>query len=216
MVPVYCLVPKDQSKYGTGKFLLAKKKKRIEHTSSERLTVTVVKKGCHFGQRHWSVKETFFVMMKHSIRIRKHSKSLMRQCGVNVPSFQTRVTNYFWCLQRIQTHDLCNADVVVLLTELRGHSDVSRSICRAHVFPWKEWWVKEMFMKCGWEMNWRDDPHTWWTISAIVSYMCTRKSFVVVSVCNSTIFGIAWNPRSQTELLPLKNWLNERLSCNKL
>ena len=162
------------------------KKKRIEHTSSERLTVTVtvVKKGCHFGQRHWSVKETFIVMMKHSIRIRKHSKSLMRQCGVNVPSFQTRVTNYFWCLQRIQTHDLCNADVVVLPTELRGHSDVSRSICRAHVFPWKEWWVKEMFMKCGWEMNWRDDPHTWWTISAIVSYMCTRKIFVVVSVCN--------------------------------
>ena len=51
-------------------------------------------------------------------------------------------------------------------------------------FLWKEWWLKEMFMKCGWEMNWRDDPHTWWTISAIVSYMCTWKIFIVVSVCN--------------------------------
>ena len=32
-----------------------------------------------------------------------------------------------------------------LQTELWSHPDLSRSICWAHVFLWKEWWVKEMF-----------------------------------------------------------------------
>ena len=32
------------------------------------------------------------------------------------------------------------------------------------VFPRKEWWMKEMIMKCGLDMNWRNDPHTFWTI----------------------------------------------------
>ena len=51
----------------------------------------------------------------------------------------------------IQTHDLCNADAVLSPTERWSHSDVRRSIC-------------------GWEINnWRNDPHTCWAISAIVS-----------------------------------------------
>ena len=28
-----------------------------------------------------------------------------------------------------------------------------------------------MFVNCGWEMNWRNDPHTSWTISAIFLYV---------------------------------------------
>ena len=28
-----------------------------------------------------------------------------------------------------------------------------------------------MFVKCGWGMNWRNDPHTSWIISAIVLYL---------------------------------------------
>ena len=28
-----------------------------------------------------------------------------------------------------------------------------------------------MFVRCGWEMNWKNDPHTCGTISAIVSYV---------------------------------------------
>ena len=31
--------------------------------------------------------------------------------------------------------------------------------------------LQEMFVKCGWEMNRRNDPHTCWTISVIVSYV---------------------------------------------
>ena len=28
-----------------------------------------------------------------------------------------------------------------------------------------------MLVKCGWEMNWRNDPHTCWSIPAIFSYV---------------------------------------------
>ena len=38
-----------------------------------------------------------------------------------------------------------------------SHLDLVRSTCWPYVFPSNEWWVKEM---CGWEMNWRNDPHT--------------------------------------------------------
>ena len=45
------------------------------------------------------------------------------------------------------------------------------------VFLWKEWWVKEVLVKCGWEINWRNDTHTCWAISAIVSYVHLKNSF---------------------------------------
>ena len=53
----------------------------------------------------------------------------------------------------IQTHNLCDASAALLPT-VWSHSDVRRSICWAHLFLWKEWRVKEMFMNCGWEMKW--------------------------------------------------------------
>ena len=53
----------------------------------------------------------------------------------------------------IQTHNLCDASAVFLPT-VWSHWDGKRSICWAHVFLWKEWRVKEMFMNCGWEMKW--------------------------------------------------------------
>ena len=37
-----------------------------------------------------------------------------------------------------------------------------------------------MLVKCGWEMNWRNDPHTCWTIPAIFSYV-HLKNFQVSS-----------------------------------
>ena len=50
-------------------------------------------------------------------------------------------------------------------------SHEATQICWAHVFPWKEWWVYEMFAQCGWEMNLRNDPHTCWTITVIILYV---------------------------------------------
>ena len=62
---------------------------------------------------------------------------------------------------RIQINDLCDAGAVFLSFELWIHSDVSGLISWAHVFPWKEWGVKEMLVKCGWEMNYgRTDPES--------------------------------------------------------
>ena len=37
-----------------------------------------------------------------------------------------------------------------------------------------------MLVKCGWEMNWRNDPHICWTIPAIFSYV-HLKNFQVSS-----------------------------------
>ena len=54
-----------------------------------------------------------------------------------------------WCLRRTRTHDLCDADAVLSPTELWSHSDVSSSVYWPHMFTWKEWWMKEMFVKCG-------------------------------------------------------------------
>ena len=71
----------------------------------------------------------------------------------------------------IRTHGLYDAGALLLSTELLSHSYVSGSICWPDRFPWKEWWVKEMFVKCGCEMNWRNDPHNCWMISVIVSYV---------------------------------------------
>ena len=66
----------------------------------------------------------------------------------------------------------CDAGTLFLSTELSRHSYVSGSICWPNRFPW---WVEEMFVKCGWEMNLRNDPHTWWMISVIVSFKHLRK-----------------------------------------
>ena len=51
--------------------------------------------------------------------------------------------NLYWAekfrwLNGIQTHDLCDAGAVLWPTELWSHTVESRSICWAHVFPWKE------------------------------------------------------------------------------
>ena len=49
----------------------------------------------------------------------------------------------------------CSALTNIAMKPLNG------SICWAHVFPWKEWRVKEALLKCGWEMNyWRSDPES--------------------------------------------------------
>ena len=66
----------------------------------------------------------------------------------------------------------CDAGALFLSTELSRHSYVSGSICWPNRFPW---WVEEMFVKCGWEMNLRNDPLTWWMISVIVSYEHLKK-----------------------------------------
>ena len=58
----------------------------------------------------------------------------------------------------------------ILQSELWSHWDLSKSIYWTDVFAWKEWWVKEIFVQCGWEMNLRNDTHTCWTISTIVKY----------------------------------------------
>ena len=50
----------------------------------------------------------------------------------------------FRWLNGIRTHDLCDAGAVLLPTELWSHTVESRSICWAHVFPWKECSVKEV------------------------------------------------------------------------
>ena len=50
----------------------------------------------------------------------------------------------FRWLNGIRTHDLCGAGAVLQPTELWSHTVESRSICWAHVFPWKE-----CYMKCG-------------------------------------------------------------------
>ena len=34
-----------------------------------------------------------------------------------------------------------------------------------------EWKKCFFFLKCGWEMNWRNDPQPYWTMSPIVSYV---------------------------------------------
>ena len=53
---------------------------------------------------------------------------------------QTCTWKFSGVFSGIQIYDLCNAGATLLPTELwiESHSDVSRSICWAHVFPWKE------------------------------------------------------------------------------
>lgn len=61
---------------------------------------------------------------------------------------------------RIYTYDLCNACVMLLLTELWSHSDESRSICWALVYLWKDRrmkWMNEMFC----EVQLRDEMKKW-------------------------------------------------------
>ena len=55
----------------------------------------------------------------------------------------------FRWLNGIRTHDLCDAGAVLSPTELWSHTVESRSICWAHVFPWKECHMKECYMQCG-------------------------------------------------------------------
>ena len=44
---------------------------------------------------------------------------------------------------------MTSAMPVQCFSQLWSHSDVSWSICWAHMFPWKKWWVKETFLsKC--------------------------------------------------------------------
>ena len=50
----------------------------------------------------------------------------------------------FRWLNGIRTHDLCDAGAVLKPTELWSHTVESRSICWAHVFPWKECSMKEV------------------------------------------------------------------------
>ena len=78
--------------------------------------------------------------------------------------------NFRW-LNGIRAHDLCDAGAVLQPTELRSYTEESRSICWAHVFPWKECRMKEMLyeVRC-FEIKWRYDPRTCWTIYAIVSW----------------------------------------------
>ena len=57
----------------------------------------------------------------------------------------------------IRIHDLYDAGVVLSPTELWSHSDLRKSICWAHVLPWKEWWMKEMFLK----FSSRDELKKW-------------------------------------------------------
>ena len=55
----------------------------------------------------------------------------------------------FRWLNGIRTHDLCDAGAVLSPTELWSHTVESRSICWAHVFPWKECHMEECYMQCG-------------------------------------------------------------------
>ena len=98
--------------------------------------------------------------------------------------------NFWSVFNRIQTHDLCNAGVVLALinSKLWSHSDVTRSIiiCWAHVFPWKEWWVKENVL-WGVVEEWIEE--TFRTLagkSQWLSNMCTWK-FLFFPMYKSTL-----------------------------
>ena len=49
--------------------------------------------------------------------------------------------------------------------------------------------VKEMLVKCGWEMYWRNNPHTCWTITAIVlfehlkNFKCLQRDSKLWTLC---------------------------------
>ena len=51
----------------------------------------------------------------------------------------------FRWLNGIRTHNLCDAGAVLKPTELWSHTVESRSIRWAHVFPWKECHMKEIW-----------------------------------------------------------------------
>ena len=55
----------------------------------------------------------------------------------------------------IWTHDRCDAGARLSPAELWSHTDLSWSICWAHVFPWREWWMREMFVRCGFRDEWK-------------------------------------------------------------
>ena len=102
----------------------------------------------------------------------------------------------------IRTHDLCDAGAVLSPTEKWSHSDASRSIRWAYVFPWKEWCVFET------EMNWRNHAHTCWTISTIVSYVHLKNFRCLQQDSNP------WPLRCRYSALP--NWTMKPLRCKEV
>ena len=52
------------------------------------------------------------------------------------------------------SHEPEKFGAVLSPTELWSHTAESRSICWAHVFPWKECHMKECYMQCGVEIKW--------------------------------------------------------------
>lgn len=51
-----------------------------------------------------------------------------------------------------------------------------------------------MLVKCGWEMNWRNDPHTCWSIPAIFSYvhLCDAGAVLQPTEMLSDVSGSIW------------------------
>ena len=86
----------------------------------------------------------------------------------------------FRWLNGIRTHDLCDAGAVLSPTELWSHTVESRSICWAHVFPWKECHMKECYMQCGVWNQMRYDHITFFHRNVICSAVYEIKWDMII------------------------------------
>ena len=88
--------------------------------------------------------------------------------------------------QEIRSHDLCDAGAELSPSESWSHSDASRSICLAHVFPWKEFWVKEILWRVveRWMIMDSNPVEDTWSFSGAH----TRESSTLSCKCDDHFF----------------------------